>query len=525
MQQPLFWETKAFVCKEKKDSKALVEAYQNWLLYKHENQDERPLLEMVSWGVFEKGVDSCFVPTRLLAIIAAGMSNDHRGAEFIQKALTDSNGLVRAFAAVSARSYPDRYLQQAVIQAWQKERDWRVRMEMLRTIGMQRNQEMLPLLLRLLENRSLPTQERALAAEAVVHITDAISKESVQELAVSNAKGLRLLAAEVIAYLKEENMWQDLIMLMDDSAKQVCLSACRAVLHFPVSYRKDPEYMRILDHLLDSKDADVALMAALLADSKEEPRVEEIFTRYLNSSDRSLKTQALVTLGRSGTLGLPYLKRTLLDTKDVVVRANAAVSLLKARQSLSPDEQVACQEALQDLIAHPVRLVRQQEGFLEQRWVHRKGALFDAVAVDQATRLDLVALLQLLSPSSAEKSLSHFLANFTWRNSGSLFAILLQECDQGAIETVRKQMQQGKTAQIRLAAALILAMWEKDAEIVDVLLSCYDTSTREEKERILQGLGLIGHERALNFLVQRFSESSESLRTLAAFAVLQILYH
>ena len=66
----------------------------------HFPQDAYPrdLLENMSWGIIQNGIQSPSAQTRAIAAIAAALGNDSRGVRLLAKCMHDPNRLVRILA-------------------------------------------------------------------------------------------------------------------------------------------------------------------------------------------------------------------------------------------------------------------------------------------------------------------------------------------------------------------------------------------------------------------------------------------
>ena len=226
----------------------------------------------------------------------------------------------------------------------------------------------------------------------------------------------------------------------------------------------------------------------------------------------------------TGKYGFPLVQETFRTTKDPYVRLNLAMGLIHQR--------IACTEACQALF----------EGLknLSERWEWQDEGGFRALApsqalhdetvpnypevVNQITRLEVLNILALLKFPQAQEAIRDFLQEKKWGVSGMAAALLLTEGDESAIDIVH-QLLKDPQPKVRVQAALMLARWGKGEDAIGILVEAYKDADRDMKERILEGLGNIGAPSTLPFLTQMLQEPYQSLRMIAAAALLECLYN
>ena len=108
--------------------------------------------------------------------------------------------------------------------------------------------------------------------------------------------------------------------------------------------------------------------------------------------------------------------------------------------------------------------------------------------------------------------------------SGTAAIALLQEGDDSALILV-KQLLEDPDEQVRVQAALILAMLGGDPDAIGVLKESYTLARRDMKVHILEAIGHVGDPSAVEFLVDVLKEPFQGLRVVAASALIQCLYH
>lgn len=141
-----------------------------------------------------------------------------------------------------------------------------------------------------------------------------------------------------------------------------------------------------------------------------------------------------------------------------------------------------------------------------------------------AHKVSLCNTLALLESSKTEMLATEFLNTREWQISFMASLLLLTEGSEQAIERVRSQSSH-ENQRIRLHAALLLALWDREGASIEALKQGYPESDRDGKLKILETLGKIGAVQSIPFLMHRLEEDSQTLRTIAAMAVLQCLQH
>jgi HEAT repeat protein len=117
-----------------------------------------------------------------------------------------------------------------------------------------------------------------------------------------------------------------------------------------------------------------------------------------------------------------------------------------------------------------------------------------------------------------------YLRERSWGITGAAAALLLTEGDEESLAIVRTLLKD-PVDKVQLQAALLLSLWGNDPEAIAVLQRLYPSVPRQKKEQILEALGKIGDSSSLPFLVERLEEPYQTLRMIAAVAILQTLYH
>src|SRR4029077_11906570 len=126
--------------------------------------------------------------------------------------------------------------------------------------------------------------------------------------------------------------------------------------------------------------------------------------------------------------------------------------------------------------------------------------------------------------SKAQTAVKNFLKKQTWGVTGAAAATLLQEGDEESLEIVRDLLTD-PDENIRIQAALILAIVGSDPAAIKVLQEVYPRMDREMQVYILEAIAHIGDPESVPFLIDILKEPFQVLRVVAASALIQCLYH
>lgn len=500
---------------------ATLAAYDNYLKSQPKESERNLLLEKICWSILEKGVGSPLPIGRAAAIVGASETQDCRSPAIIARALNDQDARVRLLAVRSMNGYPDMVTRTALLQLLQHEMDWMVRMEAVRMLGGMRLEEGKPWLTKWLEDRRLRAEERAIAIEALVNMTDALSDYELQSMLDSNRFALRMIGCQAIAWLHLTTKTDALQKLLNDSHTEVVQSALEAFALLGQSKAIDPA---LLQKLMADSDPKVFLSAARCGLILKQAQAKEVFRQALQN--KRFQFEAVAILSATGSHGKELILETFASSKDPLIQANLALPIINNRMADKEtlEKAAGCLEHILEgrtrLCWTPVSLSR----FLAFQG-EKNSTSEDPTTEDLLTRLQLLGIVATVDAPKAQKWLSQYLLERSWGISGMASLLLLQEGDLQAQQLVRDLLCQKESAPCKIQAALILAMWSRDPAAIQLLEEGYAASPRDLKEHILISLGKIGHERSIPFLTERLLESSEQLRIVAATSLLLTLNH
>lgn len=503
--------------------KEMLSAWETYIQLFPDKALERGLIEEMAWGVLTKASTSSSLIMREMALLAAFFSQQAKSVSILYQGMRDSNYAIRAFAVKFASQYHDYKLIEEIKRLFKQERVWSVRQQVLKAIGRMKIMELRADLENLIASNESSAEEKALAIDALLKLLDTINRSEVERLVSSQRAGLRLLACESIAYFQSTRDLDQLLILTTDSHPDVRMEALQAIGKLKPQENVESVLNCARRGILDAHP-EVALSAAWLLTLYRPEESHIVFVRYLQNDRREVRALAAAALSATGRYGLSLMQEQFRTHSDAYVRLNLALGLIGQREDV--EEAAACMKSL---------ILTEKE-----RWGALECGLFEAVINrpsrkeqdplstpemdNQLARLELLNLLAILKTPDIQQVIRHYLLERSWGISATATAVLLTEGDETAVEIVQ-QLLQDPQPRVRLQAALVLSMWSREESAIQALEEGYVTNDREQKARILEGLGRIGSMRSVPFLIQTLKEPSQTLRLIAAMALIQCLNH
>lgn len=508
------------------DEKEMLRAWRIYTSLDPKAYEKRELLEVMSWAVIQEGARSSSPVVRVMSLLAAYFGDDYKGVDIIVDKLNDRNSAIRMVAMEVASKMRDAPICDKVMEVFRTEQAWNVRLASIQTIGAMKIKKARGDLLKIVGDSRSSSEEIAVAVEALVQLLDQPRLQEIQKLAQSERIGLRLLACELVANFEFVEGIKEIINLAKDSHYEVRAAALLTlgVLRPQSEEESVDAIIRVAKENVSDADDRVAITAAWLLTLYNPLEGQNHFKSLLNSSIKNTRLLAAAALVSCGKYAMPLLLDAFRGHPDPNVKLNLAVGLVGQRVQVAD----AC-----DLIYSG--LVNSTE-----KWMWLDFGIYHAVApstvkhddlipnkpeaVNQQVRLELLKLLAINKHAGAQPALKQLLKEKTWGISGVASIQLLSEGDEDSSDVVSSLLTDPDPL-LRTQAALVLAMWGRGEDGVEVLMKAYADSDRETKEKILEGLGKIGSQSSVPFLVDRMEESCQTLRIMAAAAIIQALYH
>jgi HEAT repeat protein len=483
---------------------------------------DRGLLEDLGWGVLKKGISSSQYGVRLGALIGSYLTHDVRAVPIFLRMLRDSNAVIRSVAVQMASGYGDAALKDEILRMLSEEKVWMVRLEVIRATGQLRMKAAAPVLQAVVTSERSMLEERHVAIQSLIEISDRADPAEISRLASSNRAGLRHLAVAIALHFKVKEAKGEVLRLLSDTHSDVRIAALNAVGLLYREWMTPRELIDVLTPRLQDTDPMVAITAAWAVMLIDPARGEPALARWLEDPMGEHRRMAAAALAATGDKGVALAVKTLRESSDPYVRANVALGLIGQRHEIA-----ACADCIVQFLASEKRM---------WMWDNRPNPLFQALApsqvrhvdqipnypeaIDMMTRLNLVSLLAMIEDPRAIDALKSFLQTKKWGITGVAAATLLQEGDDTALEIVR-QLLDDPNPKVRLQACLVLAMYGKDESVLQQLQNAYAGADFEVKLYILEALGQIGSPDGHSFLISVLREPFPLLRVAAAAALIQ----
>ena len=483
----------------------------------------RELIEEMAWGILNKAFNSSSIIMREMALLAAFFSQEAKGVNILNQGMRDSNYAVRAVAVKMASHFRDYKLIEEVKRLFKEEKVWTVREQVLKAIGQMKILSLRTDLELLIASDESHVGEKALAIASLLELLNAINRTEIERLSSSNRAGLRQLACQAIAHFQSLRDLDQLLHLAEDPQSDVRFEAFQAIgLLRPIDQVE--RIFALARQGAQDFNYQVALSAAWLLTLYAPEEGQQVFIRLLNDSRREVRSLAAAALGATGRYGITLTLDQYRAHPDIFVRLNLALGLIGQRQAVQE-----CADYLRQALMTNKEKWNTLEVGLFRAIVNKpvkktSDSITTSESENQILRLELLNLLAILKTPGTQQAIREYLVERSWEISATAAALLLTEGDESAIELVQ-QLLQDPQPRVRLQAALILSLWSREENAIQALEEGYENSGWELKGRILEGLGRIGSTRSVPFLINVLKEPYQTLRLIAAMALIECLTH
>jgi HEAT repeat protein len=518
------WEAYIKVLAKQGQEKEMISVWKDYVEVFPEAKENRELTETLAWGIIDHASHSSSPLIRVLALISAVLSQDAKGIQILQQNLRDNNSAIRGIAAQLSGQVRDDDIKDEIYRLFQKETVWNVRLEVIRSMGGMKIKRAQNELLALLQNSKTTAEETAAIITTLVDMWDSVTRDEVVRLAQSNRAGLRLLACQVVAHFDMKEDLDLIAPLLDDHNADVRKAALWTVGYLRVKQLKGLPVAIFAEKKLQDIDPLVGIKAAWLLTLNDAAKGQAAFIPWFQHPDRDVRIMAAAHLAACGKYASPLIIDMFKSSSEPYVRMNLALGLIGQR--LEP--QLACMALYQGLQTVKERWTwdenNQVRALIPSKLRHLDDLNNSPETVDQVTRLEILNILAVMKFPYAQMAIKSFSQEKTWGITAMAAATLLTEGDEAALDLVQNLMNDSDM-QVRIQAALILALWGGGEESLDTLSKAYPQVDREMKERILEGIVKIASSKSIPFLLDRLQEPHQSLRLMAAAGLIQCLYH
>lgn len=506
------------------DEKNMMLQWKNFIERFPEEATNREVLECLAWAVIDKAANSSSPAIRVTAMLGAFFSQDAKGVALLQQGLRDDNFFLRGAAVKLSSHLKDALLQDELLRLLQTEKVWGVRLEVIKAIGELRVVEATGELQKVIVNDQSHAEEKSAAIEALVSLSDGIDHQQLSRLVAGNRAGMRMYACEMIAFFDQPDDIDKLYPLLEDHHADVRSKVLQTIGRLRVPRINGHAVEDVAERATNDPDTTVAVTAAWVLTISNPQKGLPVFQRFLNHQIRDVRHFASAALAATGKYGLSLMRSAFYNTDDIYVKMNLAIGMIGQRV----DTQAACDCLFQGLSEKKEKWAWDEEGSFRvlapSKVKHDEAIPNYPEAVNQLTRLEVLQILAKLQYPHAQQAVKNFLKESNWGISGIASALLLTEGDDEAVDLVHTLLKDNDS-KVKVQAALILALWGKGDDVVQLLQEAYPAADRELKGQILEGVGRVGSENSLQFLAERLQEPYQTLRIIAAASLLECLYH
>lgn len=505
-----------------------IQALETWKKLVGEDREllkDRAALEMLAWGVLNKGESSGQLAIKANALIGASMTRDAKAIPLILEALRGSNSLLRSLGVGLAAAYGDLPLQEEIARLLKEEKVWQVRLELIKAAGQLRMIETKDRLIEIVGHPRTLAEEKAAAMISLVTMYESVEDKELASLVRSNRAGLRELACQIVFHLNLEDKIGLILPLLRDPHPNVRISTLNTLALLGVKELENRPVMHhpMIQKLLNDEVPEVAITANWLALLRGEEG--KVLQHWILNSEEKYARLAAGALAISGKNGIRLAEKMLQKSDNPYVQVTLALGLIGQQHKISE----AC------------GVISKHLGMTEKwMWDTSMNPLFRSLApsqvthtpqvpnypkvVDQLTRIELLQVLCIMKFPKAQEAVKEFLRTSTWGTVGAAAVTLIKEGDEDALDIVRSLLKDPEE-KVRIEAAMILAMLGGDKAAVEVLKAAYPNVSREIKVHILEALAKVADPGTIEFLLERLNEPFQVLRVVAATAIIQCLYH
>lgn len=484
----------------------------------------RELLEDMAWAVITQGSTSSLPLIRIMGLLGAFFAQDAKGVDVLHRSLHDTSSLVRAVGVELSGNLNDAKLCDEVLRLLREESVWKVRLQVIKAIGKMKISIAKPELIAIVADDRNMAEEKVAAIQALVHLLDTAERAEVVKLATSDRAGLRMLACQLVEHFELNRDLDCIVPLLKDHSCDVRASALKVLGKLRIRNYQGTPVIRVVEAMLNDPDTTTAITAAWVLTLNDLQQGQKAFTKWLKHDNRDVRIQAAAALGACGKYAFPLLLTVFRESSDPYVRMNLALSLIGQQKSTED----ACTALYEGLIN------------VEDRWMWKDYDFCRALspsnlkyidagddhpeAASQLVHLDILNIIAIMKCPKAQEAVAQFLQQKTWGITGMASALLLTEGDEEALDLVTNMLNHPEH-KVRVQSALILALWGRDEKVIAILQGAYRDGDRDLKEKILEGIGHVGAQSSIPFLLDKLKEHHQSLRIIAASALLQCLYH
>lgn len=503
-----------------KDTEAIH--YSKSLEYEETDSD---LIETLAWGVIGCSEKSSQFVTSIASLMSAYYTDDVRATEMLLRELNSSNAILRSMAVKLSPRYRDGRIIDELKRRLVTEKTWFVRLEIINALGAMEVKEVKEPLKRIIIHSRTTAEEKGAAIASLVNIYDEVGDDELSKLIESKRAGLRHLACQIVSHLDLKKKSFLIEKLLNDPSSDVRIAALNTLNFLGLKSLKPASLSKIMD-LTEDSNPPVSLTAAWIVSRYAPETALQVVRKWVYSTDETSRWLGAFVLGRIGDVGKHLSHEVLKISPDPFVKANLALGAIG---------QGGNHQHLADIL-YTFLMLRKGKVM----WDSSQNPLFEVLApsrichipqvsqyptmVDHLTRLEILGMLAALKHSQAEDAVKSFLTQDIFGVTYAASTTLLEEGGEEAFDILRALLKE-EDDKVRIQAALVLALSGGETEAIEILQQAYYLVDREMKINILGALGHIGDKTSIPFLLKLLEEPYQTLKVMAASALIQCVYH
>ena len=488
-------------------------------------ENDSELIETLAWGVIGRCENSSQFIVSIASLMSAYYTDDVRATEMLLRELSSSNAILRSMAVKLSPRYRDGRLIDVLKRLLVTEKIWFIRLEVIQALGAMEVKEVKEPLKRIITHSRSTAEEKGAAIASLVNIYKEVGEDELEKLIESKRAGLRHLACQIVSHLDLKESIPIIEKLLDDPSSDVRIAALNTLNFLGLKTLKPKVLSKIID-LTEDSNPPVSLTAAWIVSRYAPETALQVARKWIYSTDESSRRLGAFILGRMGRVGKHLAHEVLKITPDPFVKANLAlggigqgVNHQNLADTLYTFLMLRKGKVMWDLTQNPLF-----EVLAPSKICHTPQVPQYPTMVDHLTRLEILGMLVALKHPQAEDAVKRFLTQDVFGVTYAASTTLLEEGGEDAFDILRSLLKEEDDT-IRMQAALVLALSGGETEAIEILQKAYYLVDREMKINILGALGHIGDKTSIPFLLNLLEEPYQTLKVMAASALIQCVYH
>lgn len=481
------------------------------------------LIEALAWSILRKHAQGGEA-SEAMSVLGAALTRDVRGMKILLDKARSPNARVRGFAMKLAAFYPDPPLKKLVAKIIATETNYHVRLEAMRSAGMQSNCDATEALKKMIEHPLSTSEERVTAISSLAMILEGIDSIQLDFLLQSERSQYRQLALETIIREGKKEYLDHVIDHLNDPSLDVRSKAFEALALLSESDEVIHKAQKVIEKCCETVSLPLKMMGHWTLSLGKNPQSIDFLLDCLDHESAAIRVLAAAYIAKSKP-ALCILEKKQKKLMDPFAKINLAMGYLRHKMALE-----FVKDAFKEFLHNEMGLVMhaQEESMfpmiLPSNVPHQPMLPNYPLIVDQLTRLSLIGSYALVDLEGAKNALERLFEKKLVPVSRMALIFLFKESDTDVVE-VAKELSKTADRKGRLQTLLVLAFFGKETAIIEELIDLYPNVSFEEKIQIVESLGYLGGDRTIRFLLKKLEEPSRLIQIAAASSLIQSLYH